>query len=266
MPFANNNGIHIHYETAGDGPPLVLLHGFAGWLEGWIDTGYVDALKGEYRLIVMDLRGHGTTSAPHHPQAYRLDLTAGDVIAVLDDLGLDQAHMWGYSMGARLVWGIAHFYPERCRSLIVGADFPFEPDPAEPMPGWQLDQIEMLNHGQDTFVRTLMGLAEPWVRPEWGWAERLAAMDLEALLAFRSKRERVGLLDTLPGLDIPCLLYAGDQDPCCPLLRRWVERMPRASLVVLPGVGHLQGFFESDLIVPQVREFLAGAEEERQIR
>ncbi|MFO7696292.1 MAG: alpha/beta hydrolase [Anaerolineae bacterium] len=260
MPYVNNSGIRIHYEIVGDGPPVVLLHGFATWLEGWIDTGYVDALRDDYRLVLVDLRGHGASDKPHDPDAYGLEARASDVIAVLDDLGILQAHVWGYSMGARVVWGMAHYYPERCRSLIVGADYPFEPDPAGPMSERLQGQIEILSHGQDAFARTLMSLAEAWVRPEWGWAERLARMDLEALIAFRSNRERVGLLDALQGLDIPCLLYAGDQDPVCPSLQHWVQRLPGASLVVLPGVSHLQGFFESGLIVPHIRQFLSGVE------
>jgi pimeloyl-ACP methyl ester carboxylesterase len=227
----------------------------------WGDLGYVAALRDDYRLVLIDQRGFGASDKPHQPGAYDLDAMASDVIAVLDDLGIPQAHIWGYSMGARIAWGLAHFHRERCRSLIIGADFPFEPDPAEPMPEWMRGQVEMLQHGQESFVTALMSLFAPWLKLEWDWAERLAGMDLQALMAQRAIPRRVGLLQALPGLDVPCLLYAGDQDPYLGFLEGWVKRLGNASLVALPSTTHPQGIFERDLIVPHVRAFLAGVEE-----
>jgi pimeloyl-ACP methyl ester carboxylesterase len=263
MPYANNNGIRIHFETAGDGPPLVLLHPYPGWPEGWIDTGYIDALKDAYRLVLIDVRGFGNSDKPHDPEAYGLQDRAADVVAVLDDLGLNQAHMWGYSMGGRIVWGLARFFSERCRSLIIGGDYPYEPDPAGPLPPWVQAQLEWLGHGQDSYVNTMMAIFDPWIRPEWEWPAGFACSDLAALTAFLSHRERVGLVETLPGLAVPCLLYAGDQDPAHALLRGWASQVGNASYVTMPGVNHPQGFSERDLILPHVRAFLAGVEQDR---
>ena len=58
MPFANNQGVRIHYEVEGKGPPLVLQHGFSDSLQTWYELGYVDGLKSDYRLILLDARGH----------------------------------------------------------------------------------------------------------------------------------------------------------------------------------------------------------------
>lgn len=101
MPFANNDGIRIHYHVEGSGPPVVLHAGFTVDLEAWYEWGYVDALRPEYRLILIDPRGHGKSDKPHDPAAYEMSLRAGDVLAVLDNLGLQQAHYIGYSMGGR---------------------------------------------------------------------------------------------------------------------------------------------------------------------
>jgi pimeloyl-ACP methyl ester carboxylesterase len=91
MPDATNDGVRIHYEREGNGPPLVLQHGFTGSLEGWRDSGYVDALKSAYELILIDARGHGRSDKPHDPAAYTLDKRAADVLAVLDDAGIERA-------------------------------------------------------------------------------------------------------------------------------------------------------------------------------
>jgi pimeloyl-ACP methyl ester carboxylesterase len=69
MPYTTNQGIRIHYQLEGAGPPLILHHGFTASLEAWYDWGYVDALQHDYRLIVVDARGHGGSDKPHDPTA-----------------------------------------------------------------------------------------------------------------------------------------------------------------------------------------------------
>ena len=57
MPYANNNGVKIYYEVEGEGPPLVMLHGFTGGLENWREQGYAEALGKEHRLVLVDYQG-----------------------------------------------------------------------------------------------------------------------------------------------------------------------------------------------------------------
>jgi pimeloyl-ACP methyl ester carboxylesterase len=91
--------VHVHYEVEGEGPPIVLQHGFTDSLRTWYELGYVDALKQDYRLILVDARGHGSSDKPHEPQAYKPECYAADVVSVLTDLGISRAHFFGYSMG-----------------------------------------------------------------------------------------------------------------------------------------------------------------------
>ena len=126
MPFANNEGICIHYEVEGEGPPLVLLHG-TGWsLEIWRETGYVDALRDDYRLVLMDARGHGASDKPYRSESYGMHSMVSDITAVLDDLNVEKAHYWGYSMGGRIGWWAAKVAPGRFRSLIMGGALPYD--------------------------------------------------------------------------------------------------------------------------------------------
>ena len=129
MPHANNDGIRIHYHVEGSGPPVVLHAGFTVDMHAWYEWGYVDALKSEYQLILVDPRGHGQSDKPHDPAAYEMALRAGDVIAVLDDLGIGQTHYLGYSMGGRIGFDIAKLASTRLRSLMIGGSNPFASNP-----------------------------------------------------------------------------------------------------------------------------------------
>ena len=91
MPYAHNGSICIHYQVAGEGPALVLLHGFSERVVDWYEAGYVDALRPDYRLILIDARGHGASDKPHDRAAYALDRRVADVTAVLDALEIAKA-------------------------------------------------------------------------------------------------------------------------------------------------------------------------------
>jgi pimeloyl-ACP methyl ester carboxylesterase len=96
MPYADAIGAKIYYEEEGDGPPLVLLHGLTSNSHAtWRDAGYVEALKRDYRLILIDARGHGKSDKPHDRASYVWPTPVNDVVAVLDKLAIPQAHILG---------------------------------------------------------------------------------------------------------------------------------------------------------------------------
>lgn len=86
MNRVNHNGIYIHYQVTGKGPPLVLHHGFSDDLRSWYEYGYVAALAPHYRLILIDSRGHGRSDKPHTATTYTQRARSYDVLAVLDAL------------------------------------------------------------------------------------------------------------------------------------------------------------------------------------
>ena len=79
MPYADNNGVRIHYHVEGQGQPVVMLHGLTTSMEQWIKAGYVDALKDDYKLILLDARGHGKSDRPYKPEDYEPILMAGEI-------------------------------------------------------------------------------------------------------------------------------------------------------------------------------------------
>src|SRR5437763_6349690 len=120
MSTTTSDGIRIHYEIEGDGPPLILQHGFSQSLADWRVAGYVDRLKDHCRVILVDARGHGQSDKPHDRAAYSGERHAADIVAVLDALELPQADYWGYSMGGWIGFALAHHAPQRLRRLVLG--------------------------------------------------------------------------------------------------------------------------------------------------
>ena len=109
----------------GDGQPLVLQHGLSSNLTRWGMSGYVDVLKGDYKLIMIDARGHGESDKPYDADVYDRKIMASDVVAVLDAEGIDKSHYLGYSMGGSIGFGLAESFPERFHSLIIGGMHPY---------------------------------------------------------------------------------------------------------------------------------------------
>jgi pimeloyl-ACP methyl ester carboxylesterase len=225
MPNAINGGVSIHYEVDGEGEPLVLQHMFPRDLESWRTAGYVAALKDRFQLILMDARGHGKSDRDPSVDGYRAEARAGDVVAVLDDLGVDKANYWGYSLGGRAGWCVAAKAQERLRSLIIGGA---EPNPPE---RYLERPLERMSQAPDQYTKGLAACLEGLMSdPSW-----------ESIL---------------PGISVPCLLYAGDADGVFERMKQAATTIPGAQFVTLPELNHGQGFERSDLVLPFVSSFL----------
>ncbi|MBX3566920.1 MAG: alpha/beta fold hydrolase [Rhizobiaceae bacterium] len=108
--------------AAGRGEPVLLIHGFASSLHvNWVAPGWVKTLTDVgYRVIALDNRGHGRSSVSYDPAAYTPERMAGDAAALLRHLGIDQAHVMGYSMGARISAFLALAEPRMVATLVFG--------------------------------------------------------------------------------------------------------------------------------------------------
>jgi pimeloyl-ACP methyl ester carboxylesterase len=245
MAYANNQGVRIHYEIDGTGPPLVLQHGTTGRGEDWKALGYADVLRRDSRLIVIDARGHGASDKPYDPAAYDLRLRVSDVVAVLDDLQIQRADYCGYSMGGWIGFGLAKYAPERCCSLILGGAHPY----AENMQAFR----DLMPQEPPAFVAMMEKIYGPHMTP--AIREGLLANDLKALLTLTQDRPQMA--DVLPAMSMPCLLYAGEADPRLPRVQDCVENLGNATFFSLPECDHVAAYARSDLVLPHVTAFLA---------
>ena len=251
MPYADNEGVRIHYRTEGEGPPLLLHHRAVATMDNWDDFGYVAALKDDYRLVLLDARGHGGSDKPRAPEAYALEKRVGDIVAVLDDLGFAKAHYFGYSMGGWIGFGAARYAPERFRSLIIGGADPYARDASG-----QREFVRVaLEEGPEAFVAMWeeeFGALPPALR------ERMLAYDYETLLVAAQDHE--SLEAVLPTMSMPCLLFAGELDEPGPV-EECARLIADATFFTLPGLDHGGAITRSDLVLPHVKRFLAAVDQ-----
>jgi pimeloyl-ACP methyl ester carboxylesterase len=247
MPYVTNRGVRIHYRVEGEGPALVLHHGFTWSIGGWSRHGYVEALRPHHRLILVDARGHGASDKPHDPAAYALPLRVGDVVAVLDALDVRASCFWGYSMGGWIGFGLAKHAPERVRGLIIGGAHPY---------GRRLPPSARLD-GSDprAFIDAL--LARLGVDLATLSAEKQAEFfDNDFLALAAAQGDRPTMEDILPTMTMPCFLYCGEVDGVLPDMQKCVQQMPHATFMSFPGLNHPEAFYQAPVVLPHVVKFL----------
>ena len=257
MPFANNKGVRIYYEVEGQGPPLVLAHGMGagGDLNAWRSTGYTEALKDDYSLILFDIRGHGRSDKPGQsvPESNPVD----DIVAVLDELEVEQAHFLGYSMGAAAGFRQAVNHPDRFYSFMLGGMTPGK---------WPDEMVRAMSISAELTRLRRTDREAYFVRLEQMLGHALTPAEKAQLLARDVEggeeeptlhSQELALTDEqLKGITVPCLLYCGDKDPFHAGAQAAVQVMPRAVFISMDGLDHITAFFRSDVVSRVVRQFI----------
>lgn len=118
--FFDSNGCKIHYRVEGNGPPLILVHGYAINADiNWRWNGLIRKLKKHFTVISFDLRGHGLSDKPSKPNSYGLEMVK-DIVRLMDHLNIPKANVMGYSMGGFITLKLITMYPDRLIKAVVG--------------------------------------------------------------------------------------------------------------------------------------------------
>lgn len=245
MPMARNGDVRIRYRAVGDGPAVVLHHGGGFRLESWDLAGWVEPLAADHRVIAFDARGNGESDKPTAPQRYALELMVADVLAVADACGAASFHYLGFSLGAKVGWGLAASSQDRLDSIaLIGA----EPRANEAV---SEDFIELLGQGMDAVAATM---AQMWEMPEWA-LEQQRRGDPAALAGYF--RAAWPDLSHVPAeLHVPALLICGTDDVTFDAMAH-AARDGDLALVELDGADHMASFLSDRARQAYVR-FLAG--------
>jgi pimeloyl-ACP methyl ester carboxylesterase len=227
MATVDSGGVPIHYEVIASGAPFVLVHGFSSsFAHNWQQTGWVDFLVGAgFQVIGVDCRAHGSSGKPHDSAAYGGIQMPNDVIAVMDDLGLERADLMGYSMGGWLTLHLLARYPERWTSVVVGgAGLRVYQDRDVIAAALEADDPKSITH--------------PVGRRFRAGAERIPGNDLKALAALQRADRRMADPAALAAVDVPTLVVVGDRDDVVEPARLAARTIPGATLEILPGEDH----------------------------
>ena len=237
------NGVNLAVEVRGDGPAVLFIHGYP--LDRTIWAHQVASLEG-FRRIAPDLRGMGQSDAPD--LGYSIATYAGDLAALLDTLGVEQAVLCGLSMGGYIAFEFVRRWRHRVRGLVL-MDTRAEADSAEAKRGRDASAAEARDRGSAAIAEamlprmlspaTLTGSPETGNRVRALMAATPVAGIVGALGALRDRPDSTELLGTLAG--VPTLVVVGEDDALTPpaQARAMADAIPGARLSVIPGAGHL---------------------------
>ena len=253
MQRFTNDGVSLAYEVHGSGRPVVMLHGAAVTFAGNFGAcGWVDPLTTRgLQVIGLDFRGHGGSDKPSDPAMHGTEAFTGDVIALLDHLGIEQASIVGYSIGSTIALHLLHTHKDRFTSgaLVATGD-------------------GIIGHPPRTFPEILPPMVEilhwpaipddvpPSVAFYYNFAESVGG-------------SRAGVAAALSGafppctpeeaamIDIPVLVVSGDQDVVLGMGPRVAEAIPNSRYLEIAGADHFT-LAVNDEVQRSVAEFLAG--------
>jgi len=241
--FFDSRGVKIRYIDVGRGEPVVLIHGFSSSLDAnWRQTKVIDALARDFRVVALDVRGHGKSDKPHDPASYGV-VVVEDVARLMDHLHIPRAHIVGYSMGGAITGKFITMHPDRVISAVFGG--------SAPRLGWtpqaERDAIELAEsleqgHGMRPMILRLAPPNEP--KPSDDAIERqsqasLGRNDALALAAVqRGNKEQVVTLAEVRALRMPLLAVIGSADPIKAGVDAFKQIKPDLKVVVIDGATH----------------------------
>ncbi|WAS91752.1 alpha/beta fold hydrolase [Nannocystis punicea] len=239
--FVASDGVDLHYiEYAGDGSPVVLLHGYTSTgAATWQATGVAEALAERHRVIVLDQRGHGDSDKPHDPAAYGGRMLT-DIVELMDHLDIARAHVAGYSMGGWITGVLLDVAPQRFITATFGGAGVTETDEALRAAAEALDPV-----GVDPEEAELLKMLEEGTigPPE---------LDQAAMEALAVGWGEWGPPPVdLSGVEFPVLAVNGEFDRPYSNTVRMVRELPRFTSAVVPGRSHL-----TTLIDPMFRDVI----------
>jgi len=251
MPTFDSQGFSIAYDDIpGDkGRPMILVHGFtSNRIEGWQRLGWYGAFeRNRIRCVALDNRGHGESAKPHDPAAYGRDAMSNDILNLMDHLGIERAHIMGYSMGTRLAMTAALKAPRRFATLTIGGvgDKMFENREIAGNP--MADAMEAAD--PET-------IKEPMLKSFRQFADDQGE-DRLALAALTRNRDPQLTREELARLEVPVLVVAGARDELAGDPDALARVFPDGRAVTLPGCDHFSAIPHA-LYKATVFDFLDG--------
>ena len=242
MPHVTNDALKLHYETEGAGPPVLFMHGYTSTIALWRDQ--IPVLSPHYRLICMDLRGHGESEGTDI-DGYNLAALAGDALAVLDQEGVERAVIVGHSMGGMVAQELLARHGDRVGAAVFSSTTCKAP-PREyflPVVEWavKLGDIPAGERAADPLTRSCKPVSEATAR---GCGEMHINME--------------NFADSLKGSTTPCLVIRGSEESGTIVSgsSMLLDVLPSAQEAIIDGAGHVPQITHSAVYNDVLADFL----------
>jgi pimeloyl-ACP methyl ester carboxylesterase len=254
MPKLNRSGVELYFEVYGQGPVLLLTHGFSATCDMW--RGQVETLSRNHTLVIWDMRGHGQSDYPEDPAAYSEALTISDMAALLDQVKAGRAIVGGLSLGGYMSLAFYRAHPDRVRALLI----------IDTGPGFRKDQARE-EWNKRAMATAALYEKEGLAALQSASRERSAAKHRSAEGLVRAARGMLTqrdarVIDSLPEIKVPSLILVGaDDKPFLAATDYMAGKILGASKVVIPAAGHAVNIDQPEAFIGAVQPFLEGLDQ-----
>ena len=251
MPKLNRDGVELYYEVHGEGPVILLTHGYSSSSGMW--KGQVEPLSAKHKLVIWDMRGHGDSDYPEDQAAYTEEATVADMAALLDLVGAEKAIIGGLSLGGYMSLAFNRVHPERVAALLI----------IDTGPGYRNDEARE-GWNQNAIARAERldrdGLGDPAKASAEVRAVRHRSADGLAKAARGMLTQRdAGVMNSLSTIEAPALVVVGANDtPFLAASDYMAAKIPGAKKVVIPDAGHAANIDQPDAFNRAIGGFLNG--------
>lgn len=249
MPKINRNGVNIFYETYGEGPVVLLTHGFSATSKMWHDQ--IDFLSSDYCLVLWDMRGHGSSDYPEDINLYNEKETIEDMLSILDKLNVKKANIGGMSLGGYMSLAFYNQFPERVDSLIIidtGPGFKNE----DARNNWNNYAISTAEKFELSGLDSLTGRSK-----EMDPKNHLNAIGLSKAARGMLTQHDDRIIRSLEKISVPSLIIVGENDEPFLAASDYMERkIVGSKKVVISDAGHAVNIDQPETFNQTVKEFL----------
>jgi pimeloyl-ACP methyl ester carboxylesterase len=239
------DGVNLYYETHGEGPVILLTHGYSSTAQMW--RGQIAPLSKSHKLVLWDMRGHGQSDSPADQSLYSEEATVEDMAALLDTVGAKTAIVGGLSLGGYMSLAFNATYPERVKALLI----------IDTGPGYKKDEARARKTADNFEKNGIAGLKS-------GSAERATAAHKDHMGLARAGRgmltqKNARVIESLPNIKVPSIVVVGENDtPFLAASDYMTAKIPGAVKALIPNAGHAANIDNPDAFNKAILEFIDG--------
>jgi pimeloyl-ACP methyl ester carboxylesterase len=245
-----DDGVSLYYEVHGEGPVVLLTHGYSATSQMW--QGQIGPLAKAHKLVIWDMRGHGRTDSPDDVSLYSEPKTVADMAALLDHVGADKAIVGGLSLGGYMSLAFHRVHPERTRALLIIDTGPgYKNDEARA--GWNANAIKRAEKLEAEGLAALGG------SPEVRQAQHTSAKGLANAARGMLTQRDAAVISSLPEVKVPSIVIVGANDtPFLAASDYMAAKIPGCAKAVIPDAGHAANIDQPEAFNRALMDFVDG--------